>query len=87
MTHRNSSNARRKRATSDHLHFDLQVPTKYGWVFVNPYMTLVAAYKRLIQGAGARSARRSPQVPAVRNRFRHSQPPNCPRLLPQIRTK
>ena len=27
--------------TSYHVHFDIQVPTKYGWVFVNPYMTLV----------------------------------------------
>ena len=42
----------RERATSYHLHFDMQVPTKYGWVFVNPYMTLVAAYERLIGGRG-----------------------------------
>jgi len=41
-----------ERGTSYHLHFDVQVPTKYGWVFVNPYMTLVAAYERLIQGRG-----------------------------------
>ena len=43
---------RRERATSYHLHFDIQVPTKYGWVFVNPYMTLVAAYERQIRGRG-----------------------------------
>jgi hypothetical protein len=43
---------RRERATTYHLHFDMQVPTKYGWVFVNPYMTLVAAYERLIRGRG-----------------------------------
>src|SRR5947207_15540497 len=43
---------RRERGTTYHLHFDLQVPTKYGWVFVNPYMTLVAAYERLIQRRG-----------------------------------
>jgi hypothetical protein len=43
---------RRERATSYHLHFDLQVPTRYGWVFVNPYMTLVASYERLIRGRG-----------------------------------
>ena len=43
---------KRERATTYHLHFDLQVPTKYGWVFVNPYMTLVASYERLIQGRG-----------------------------------
>jgi len=38
--------------TSYHLHFDIQVPTKDGWVFVNPYMTLVAAYERLIGERG-----------------------------------
>jgi hypothetical protein len=43
---------RSERATTYHLHFDLQVPTKYGWVFVNPYMTLVASYERLIRGRG-----------------------------------
>jgi hypothetical protein len=39
--------------TSYHLHFNLQVFTKSGWVWVNPYMTLVAAYERLIGGRGA----------------------------------
>jgi hypothetical protein len=43
---------RRERATTYHLHFDMQVPTKYGWMFVNPYMTLVTAYERLIRGRG-----------------------------------
>ena len=38
--------------TSYHVHFDVQVPTKLGWVFVNPYMTLVAAYERLIGERG-----------------------------------
>jgi hypothetical protein len=38
--------------TSYHVHFDVQVPTKVGWVFVNPYMTLVAAYERLIGERG-----------------------------------
>src|SRR5262249_53708205 len=41
-----------ERATTYHLHFDIQVPTRYGWVFVNPYMTLVTAYERLIRGRG-----------------------------------
>jgi hypothetical protein len=40
------------RGTTYHLHFDIQVPTKDGWVWVNPYMTLVAAYERLIHGRG-----------------------------------
>jgi hypothetical protein len=43
---------KKERATTYHLHFDVQVPTRYGWVFVNPYMTLVAAYERLIQRRG-----------------------------------
>jgi murein DD-endopeptidase MepM/ murein hydrolase activator NlpD len=43
---------RREGATTYHLHFDMQVPTKNGWVFVNPYMSLVAAYERQIQGRG-----------------------------------
>ncbi len=43
---------KRERATTYHLHFDVQVPTQHGWVFVNPYMTLVAAYERLIGGRG-----------------------------------
>ena len=38
--------------TSYHLHFDVQVPTRHGWVFVNPYMTLVTAYERLIGERG-----------------------------------
>jgi hypothetical protein len=42
----------RAAGTSYHLHFDIQVPTKDGWVFVNPYMTLVAAYERLIGERG-----------------------------------
>ena len=42
----------RENGTSYHLHFDAQVFTADGWVFVNPYMTLVSAYERLIQGRG-----------------------------------
>jgi hypothetical protein len=46
----------REGGTSYHLHFDIQVPTRNGWVFVNPYMTLVAAYERLIGGRGEPTA-------------------------------
>lgn len=42
----------RERGTTYHLHFDIQVPTKAGWVFVNPYMTLVAAYEHLLGARG-----------------------------------
>lgn len=38
--------------TSYHLHFDIQVPTREGWVFVSPYMTLVSAYERLLGERG-----------------------------------
>ena len=46
----------RENGTSYHLHFDIQVPTRDGWVFVNPYMTLVAAYERLIGERGTELA-------------------------------
>jgi hypothetical protein len=42
----------KERGTTYHLHFDMQVPTKAGWVFVNPYMTLVAAYEHFIGARG-----------------------------------
>jgi hypothetical protein len=38
--------------TTYHLHFDMQVPTELGYVFVNPYMSLVCAYERLIGARG-----------------------------------
>jgi hypothetical protein len=41
-----------EKGTSYHIHFNIQVFTKIGWVWVNPYMTLVAAYERLIGGRG-----------------------------------
>jgi hypothetical protein len=48
--------------TSYHLHFNVQVLTRDGWVFVNPYMTLVASYQRLIGGRG-RVVRDAPRPP------------------------
>lgn len=47
-----STYSKKENGTTYHLHFDIQVPTKYGWVFVNPYMTLVVAYERLIGARG-----------------------------------
>lgn len=38
--------------TSYHLHFNMQVVTRLGWVWVNPYMSLVLAYERMIGGRG-----------------------------------
>jgi hypothetical protein len=48
---------RRPGLTTTHLHFELQVPTRDGYVRVNPYMTLVASYEHLI---GARGSELSP---------------------------
>ena len=53
-----------ERGTTYHLHFDMQVPTKVGWVFVNPYMTLVSAYERLI-GARGTEIKDGDAVPVV----------------------
>lgn len=44
--------AGREAGTSYHLHFDMQVPTEDGWVWVNPYATLVSSYEKLIGGRG-----------------------------------
>ena len=38
--------------TTRHLHFDTQVFTRDGWLWVNPYVTLVSAYERLIRARG-----------------------------------
>jgi len=43
---------RRENGTTNHLHFDVQVPTQDGWVFVNPYSMLVTAYERLLGARG-----------------------------------
>jgi hypothetical protein len=51
--------------TSRHLHFDTQVFTRDGWIWVNPYVTLVSAYERLIRGRGRVIGPESPASPAV----------------------
>lgn len=38
--------------TTSHLHFDAQVFTRDGWIWVNPYVTLISSYERLIGGRG-----------------------------------
>jgi murein DD-endopeptidase MepM/ murein hydrolase activator NlpD len=38
--------------TSLHLHFDVQVFTRDGWIWVSPYATLISAYERLIRRRG-----------------------------------
>lgn len=42
----------RPNGTTRHLHFDLQVFTRDGWLWVNPYVTLISAYERMIRGRG-----------------------------------
>jgi len=42
----------RPAGTSRHLHFDVQIFTRDGWLWVNPYTTLISAYERLIRGRG-----------------------------------
>jgi hypothetical protein len=54
--------SKREGGTSYHLHFDIQVPTRDGWVFVNPYMTLVASYERLIGGRGEEISDVMPEI-------------------------
>ena len=65
--------------TSRHLHFDVQVFTRDGWIWVNPYATLISGYERLIRGSGRElvpifwqrlrsrmPCRRIPSIPALR---------------------
>jgi murein DD-endopeptidase MepM/ murein hydrolase activator NlpD len=51
--------------TSRHLHFDVQVFTRDGWVWVNPYVTLISAYERLIRGRGREIGPEVVAAPAV----------------------
>jgi hypothetical protein len=51
--------------TSRHLHFDVQVFTHDGWIWVNPYVTLLSAYERLIRGRGREIGPESGASPAV----------------------
>jgi hypothetical protein len=51
--------------TSLHLHFDVQVFTRDGWLWVNPYVTLVSAYERLIRGRGREIGPETAAAPAV----------------------
>ena len=62
----------RPNGTSRHLHFDIQVFTRDGWLWVNPYTTLVSAYERLIGGRG-RAIGTEPVAAAVA----HALPPDA----------
>jgi murein DD-endopeptidase MepM/ murein hydrolase activator NlpD len=47
---------RRPGMTTTHLHFEMQVPTRDGYVRINPYMTLVASYEHLIGARGTEAS-------------------------------
>jgi hypothetical protein len=51
--------------TSRHLHFDVQVFTRDGWLWVNPYATLISAYERLIRERGREIGPDAVASPAV----------------------
>jgi len=51
--------------TSRHLHFDVQVFTRDGWIWVNPYVTLISAYERLLRGRGREIGPEIAAQPAV----------------------
>jgi hypothetical protein len=51
--------------TTRHLHFDVQVFTRDGWLWVNPYVTLISAYERMIWGRGREIGPEPPPSPAM----------------------
>jgi murein DD-endopeptidase MepM/ murein hydrolase activator NlpD len=51
--------------TTRHLHFDVQVFTRDGWLWVNPYVTLISAYERLTGGRGREIRPEPPALPTV----------------------
>lgn len=57
--------------TSMHLHFDVQVFTRDGWIWVSPYVTLVSAYERLIR---ARGREVGPEIASTPQPFAHTLP-------------
>jgi hypothetical protein len=72
--------------TSYHLHFNMQVFTTDGWVWVSPYMSLVAAYEKLIGGRGRELERGAPAppVPDKPPVIEHAPPVPMPRPAPQV---
>lgn len=66
--------------TSRHLHFDVQVFTRDGWIWVNPYVTLISAYERLIRGRGREIGPQIAESPVA-----HALPEDVMRSDPQQR--
>jgi len=73
-----------EKGTSYHIHFNIQVFTKVGWVWVNPYMTLVAAYEHQIGGRGTeiKPGEAAPPVPVKLPVIAHPTPVAVPPLPP-----
>jgi hypothetical protein len=65
--------------TTRHLHFDVQVFTPDGWLWVNPYVTLISAYERLMRGRGSEFGPELVTPPAVA----HALPEDVLHLDPQ----
>ena len=65
--------------TTRHLHFDVQVFTRDGWLWVNPYVTLISAYERLLRGHGHEIGPEMAASPAVA----HALPEDVIRSDPQ----
>jgi hypothetical protein len=65
--------------TSRHLHFDVQVFTRDGWLWVSPYVTLISAYERLIGGRGREIGPEVAAAPAIA----HAQPEEAAHPDPQ----
>ncbi len=74
----------RENGTSYHIHFNIQVFTKVGWVWVNPYMTLVLAYERQIGGRGTeiKPGDPVPPVPDKKPLMAHPEPEPVPPPAP-----
>ncbi|MBR1173978.1 M23 family peptidase [Bradyrhizobium sp. KB893862 SZCCT0404] len=66
--------------TSLHLHFDAQVFTRDGWIWVSPYVTLVSAYERLIRGRGREIG---PEIAVTSQPVAHALPEDV--LKPDLR--
>jgi hypothetical protein len=65
--------------TTRHLHFDVQVFTHDGWLWVSPYVTLISAYERLIHGRGREIGPELAAPPAMA----HAVPEDAPRHDPE----
>jgi hypothetical protein len=51
--------------TTTHLHFDIQVFTREGWLWVNPYVTLIASYEWLLGQRGREIILEAAPAPAI----------------------